>query len=381
MDVEQLASYSLQRVTAYEGLAVDAVLWNDAHGYHQTAQRLHARALHGMGIVTGLRVVADNPPVRGVIVQAGLAVDRDGNAIRVPQPARLALRTTDAGAVAIVLRYVETPVAANGSTGSTPNRVNESFELVEAALPLAPTDIELARVLIADAAAPVRDAMNPWDPKPNEIDPRSRRELRGVSDETLTIGRLVTTDAAANALHRQGLVNVVREMQATEPFAVSFAGDLRADQAAEQCRLLYITGAGELRLTPKDAAGLLAFLRGGGVIFAEPCAEAETARQENGRFVASFQRLMTDLKYALEEIRVGHPLFRARYIFGAAPDGFNGRAPILCRYGVVLNPNDYGCCWQGGTAAKPLAREVIRSAIEFAGNVASYATQAIDSRK
>lgn len=379
MDVEQLASYSLQRVTAYEGLAVDAVLWNDAHDYHQTAQRLHARALHGMGIVTGLRVVADNPPARGVIVQAGLAMDRDGAAIRVPQPTRLALRTTDAGAaVAIVLRYVETPVTANGNT---PNRVNEAFELVEVPLPLAPTDIELARVLIADASAPVRDTPNPWDPKPNEIDPRSRRELRGASDETLTIGRLITADAAANALHRQGLVNVVREMQATEPFVVSFAGDLRADQAAGQCRLLYITGAGELRLTPKDAAGLLAFLRGGGVIFAEPCAEAETARQENGRFVASFQRLMTDLKYALEEVRFGHPLFRARYIFGVAPDGFSGRAPILCRYGVVLNPNDYGCCWQGGTAAKPLAREVIRSAIEFGSNVASYATQAIDSRK
>jgi hypothetical protein len=379
MDVEQLASYSLQRVTAYEGLAVDAVLWNDAHGYHQTAQRLHARALHGIGIATGLSVVADNPPVRGVIVQAGLAVDRDGNVIRVPQPTRLALRTTDAGAaVAIVLRYIEAPVTANGST---PNRVNEAFELIEAPLPLAPTDIELARVLIADAAAPVRDASNPWDPKPNEIDSRSRRELRGASDETLAVGRLITADAAANALHRQGLVNIVREMQATEPFAVSFAGDLRADQAADQCRLLYITGAGELRLTPKDAAGLLAFLRGGGVIFAEPCAEVETARQENGRFVASFQRLMTDLKYALEEVRLGHPLFRSRYIFGAAPDGFSGRAPILCRYGVVLNPNDYGCCWQGGTAAKPLAREVIRSAMEFAGNVASYATQSIDSRK
>jgi len=92
MDVEQLASYPLQRVAAYEGLAVDAALWNDAHGYHHTAQRLHTRALHGWGIVAGLRVVADDPPARGVVVQAGVAIDRDGNTIRVPQPLRLALR-------------------------------------------------------------------------------------------------------------------------------------------------------------------------------------------------------------------------------------------------------------------------------------------------
>jgi len=378
MDVEQLASYPLQRVAAYEGLAVDAALWNDAHGYHHTAQRLHTRALHGWGIVAGLRVVADDPPARGVVVQAGVAIDRDGNTIRVPQPLRLALRGAQTGPAAVVLRFNETPVGANGHA---PSRLDESFELSEVALPLPETDIELARIVISDGAAPVRDAASPWDPQAGEIDQRSRRQLTAAPGETLTIGRLVTADLAAHTLHRQGLVSVVRELQATAPFVVTYAGDLRADQVAGGCRLFYITGAGELRLTPKDAAGLLAFLRGGGVIYAEPCAEAETAKQENGRFVASFQRLMNDLKYALEEMRLGRPLLRARYVFGEAPEGMGGRAPILGRYGVILNPNDYGCCWQGGSAARPLSREVIRSATEFAANVAWYATQSVDGRQ
>ncbi len=377
MDAQELASYPLQRVAAYEGLAVDAALWNDAHGYHHVAQRLHTRALHGWGIVTGLRVVADNPPARGVIVQAGLAIDRDGNAIRVPQPLRLALRGNQTGPLAVVLRFDETPAGANGHA---PSRLDESFTLAEAALPLPETDLELARIVISDGVAPVRDAASPWDPKSGEIDLRSRRHLTTAPVETLAIGRLVNADSAANTLHRQGLVNVVRELQATAPFAVTYAGDLRADQIAGACRLLYITGAGELRLTPKDAAALLAFLRGGGVIFAEPCAESETARQENGRFVASFQRLMNDLKYTLEEVRLGSPLLRARHIFGEAPEGMGGRAPILGRYGVILNPNDYGCCWQGGSPARPLAREIIRSATEFAANAAWYATGSVDSR-
>lgn len=375
MNAEELASYPLQRVAAYEGLAVDAALWNDAHTYHHMAQRLHTRALHGWGIVAGLEVVASDPPARDVIVRPGLAVDRNGNVIRVPQPIRVPLRGADTGTVAVVLRFDEAPVAANGN--AAPSRIDESFQLVAATLPLSPSDIEVARVMVADASAPIRNAVTSWDPRPGEIDLRSRREMSLPSADTLAVARLTTGDEGANSLHRQGLVNLVRELQATTPFGVTFAGDLRSEQIAGQCDLLYITGAGELRLTPRDAAGLLAFLRGGGVIYAEPCAEAEAARQESGRFVASFQRMMSDLKYALEEVRIGHPIFRARHIFGAAPEGMAGRAPLLCRYGVVLNPNDYGCCWQGGSAAKPLVREVIRGAFELGENVAWYATDTL----
>src|SRR5260370_40743319 len=121
MNIEDLASFSLQRVTAYEGLAIDAATWTAAHAYHQTAQRLHVRALHGWGIVTGLEVAPVDPPVRGVIVQPGLALDAEGNSIRVARPVRLAVPQPSSDSACVVLRFTETPIEAGN--GNPPSRV------------------------------------------------------------------------------------------------------------------------------------------------------------------------------------------------------------------------------------------------------------------
>jgi hypothetical protein len=154
---------------------------------------------------------------------------------------------------------------------------------------------------------------------------------------------------------------------------VQFVGDVGAESAVGTCHLLYLAGAGSIRMTPKEGAQLLAFLRGGGVLFAEPCVEVENQRQENGRFVATFSKLMGDLKQELAPLANEHPLFRARYVFGMPPDGVGGHAPLLGKGTVILNPNDYGCCWQGGTAAKPQPRETIRGALEIAANLGWHA--------
>src|SRR5260370_16816066 len=112
MNIEDLASFSLQRVTAYEGLAIDAATWTAAHAYHQTAQRLHVRALHGWGIVTGLEVAPVDPPVRGVIVQPGLALDAEGNSIRVAQPVRLAVPQPSTDSPCALLPFPLPPLSA-----------------------------------------------------------------------------------------------------------------------------------------------------------------------------------------------------------------------------------------------------------------------------
>lgn len=367
MDVEELASFALQRVNAYEGLAIDVATWNDAHSYHRVAQRLHARALHGWGIIAGLQVVPADPPGHAVIVQPGAAIDRDGNVIRVPQPAQVRIQNTDADTVCLALRFRE---ALTGPDGGASTRVNEAFGFIECAPPVPSTDIEVARIRLTKGDSAVTAAKDSWNPTSGEIDGRFRRELRPAVADTLTIGQFVTVDAAAGNQHRHGLANVVRDLRVTAPFAVQYIGEVRADEATGLCDLLYISCAGELKLTPREGAHLLGYLRGGGVVFAEPCATQEAKKQENGRFAAAFQRLMTDLKQNLAEVKQGHPLFEARHIFGAPPEGAGGHAPLLANANVILNPNDYGCCWQGGADGKPLPREQIRSAMEFAANVA-----------
>ena len=374
MKTEELAAFAMQRVTAHEGLAIDAATWTDAHMYHQTAQRLHTRALHGWGIVSGLRVVAADPPARTVILQPGLAIDRYGNVIRVAQPVRVALTQTGSGTVCVVLRFVDMPV--DGSTNSPPSRVNEFFNaLAVTDLPLQQSDIEVARVELGSGSVPIQTAGTPWAPEVHEIDERFRHQMRPATADTLTVGQLILGDQTGRPLHQQGVANVLRHLRASAPCVVQFAGEMHIDAAVGQCNLLYLAGAGAMRLTPKEGAQLLAFLRGGGTLFAEPCFDEETRRQENGRFVASFQRLMADLKYELTAIGADHPVFNARYTFGAPAAGTGGQAALFGKGNAILNPNDYGCCWQGGTQAKPLPREVIRSAVEFAENVAWHASE------
>lgn len=375
MNEDELAAFALQRVAVNEGTIIDTATWTDAHAYHQTAQRLHNRLMHGWGIVGGLEVTATEPASRAVMLQPGLAIDHGGNVIRVPQPRLIEVAEGATDTLCLILRFAEEPDGADGTGQAV--RMAESYHVTYCAPPVPPGDLEVARVTLTAGTTQLQAAVDRLAPEPGEIDARFRRYLRPQTATTLTIGQLALRDTTANGLHRQGLANVVKELSATSPFVVQFAGDLSAEEAAEQCDLLYICGAGEWPLTPKEGAHLLAFLRRGGVIFAEPCADVEAQRQEDGRFVAEFQRVRGDQQPALKEVGPGHPLFTARYVFGSAPPGMAGQTPILCQGNVILNPNDYGCYWQGGTAAKPLAREPIRAAIELATNVAWYtATQA-----
>lgn len=364
---KELQSYDLRRVKAYDGLAIDAAIWTDAHAYHQTAQRLHTRALHGWGIVEGLQVQATNPPSQAVTLQPGLAIDPNGNVIRVPQPVRLMVDRRDAETLLLVLRFTEAPL--DTGDGQQPSRVREYFSFLAVPPPLHPLDIEVARLELGAGAA-IRVAAQLWAPGQGEIDERFRRQLRMPVAETVAIGQLVLAEATFPAAHRHGLLNVVRELQATAPFVPHYVGDVRPEEAVGQCHVLYVTGAGPARVTPKEGAQLLAFLRAGGVLFAEPCVGLETQRQENGRFIATFGRILSELKQELRPVERTHPLFQARYPFGTAPEGVGGQAPLTGTANVILNPNDYGCLWQGGPPTRPAAREAIRSALEIGANLA-----------
>lgn len=375
MNGEELAAFALQRVEAHDGLTIDAAVWTAAHGYHQDAQRLHNRALHGWGVVSGLEVVLAGEQGRTVVVQPGIAIDRAGNVIRVAQPAMLEVPREQAGTVCFALRFAEAPRSENGAA-----RVIDAYRLAAYAPPLSPTDLEVARVDAGDDGAAFRPARDDWRPTTNELDRRFRRELCAAPLETLTIGCLALDGGGPPEPHRLGVMNLVRELRATAPFTVAFLGDVRAEDAAGQCDLLYLCGAGEPAFTPHDAALLLGFLRRGGILFAEPCAEMEAQRQESGRFAAAFQQMMADLKFELDEADYNHPLFHARHVFGALPDGLNGHAPILSKGHVILNANDYGCCWRGGPPAGPLPRETIRAAMEFGVNAAWYAADQVSRR-
>jgi hypothetical protein len=166
------------------------------------------------------------------------------------------------------------------------------------------------------------------------------------------------------------VINLVRTLQATAPFMVRPIGNLRPEGLAGACNLLYLCGAGKASLTAQDIQHLQAFVQSGGTLFIEPCADEESRRQENGRFIATMQRLLAAMIGSVQPVEWGHPLLTVRNIFGAIPEGIGGSAPVLTSGRVILNPNDYGCCWGARDAKGPLDRGVIRDALEFGVNVA-----------
>jgi len=111
MPLEDFLKSQRRRVNPYKGLVIDVPIWADAHNYHREQQRLHALSMHGYGVVTGMDVVAWNPPDNSVVIYPGVAIDPDGNVIVVTEPQRFNIRTEESGIAYVAVEYSEIPPA------------------------------------------------------------------------------------------------------------------------------------------------------------------------------------------------------------------------------------------------------------------------------
>ncbi|MGH9928586.1 MAG: hypothetical protein ACREA9_05055 [Pyrinomonadaceae bacterium] len=91
--------------------------------YHIEKHKLHNRALHGFGIVSGLTVTLKEGLI---VVDPGLALDCEGNELVIPAAIAIAppLIGTDCHASYVNLRYAEEASTANETVTTT-----ESFEI------------------------------------------------------------------------------------------------------------------------------------------------------------------------------------------------------------------------------------------------------------
>jgi hypothetical protein len=85
----------LKRLNTYNGLSINAELWETAHDYHQNRQDIYFQSLFEPGIVSGLgiQILADPPKYkepkneeyekknRWIRIQPGVAIDTQGNPI------------------------------------------------------------------------------------------------------------------------------------------------------------------------------------------------------------------------------------------------------------------------------------------------------------
>jgi hypothetical protein len=113
-----------ERLQVKDGLLMNTQRWQLAHQYHRQKQNLHYQSLNQPGIVCGLGVFVIDPPSeykaeyrdqRWVEIQPGIAIDRFGNVIVIPEhPVEnrrfhidSKIKTESAQTVYLVLSYVD----------------------------------------------------------------------------------------------------------------------------------------------------------------------------------------------------------------------------------------------------------------------------------
>jgi bifunctional DNA-binding transcriptional regulator/antitoxin component of YhaV-PrlF toxin-antitoxin module len=308
--LEDLIRFQFKRVNPFQGLVLDADTWKDEQDYHRNQQRLHTLAFHGIGIVEGLEVKANQPPDFSLIISPGMAVDTEGNAIVVPKSQRYNLGSKEKGQVYLIVQYREVPTApASPSEEGQTTRILEAYRIREVTrLPDEPY-LELARLDFDPSKNNITDARVPSNPTVNEIDLRFRQSAKAplldaseialhphppreiAPQEKVILGHMALGEASPD-LHSSGLMKLARQVGFQTEYQAAVE-ECILDETITHHTLLYLTGNGPFTISAKKQAILNSFVQSGGTIFAESCAEQQEAGVKE--FGLAFNRLAEQL--------------------------------------------------------------------------------------
>jgi hypothetical protein len=371
--------FPIKRISPVDGLAVTAEVWEEAHRYHRQRQQLHALFSRGPGIVTGLEVVASDPPDSTVYILPGIAVDPLGQIIVLTEPTAYDVGEAD-GLLSLLLSYGESrPRAGDSREGEDgPLYVYAEFgvEVGRPGLPQAST-VELARVRRQDENAAIVDAQDAVYPGLNEVDLRFRRKIGAAPQEVATLAVSYVGGAAVES-HGRGANYLARALRRSGDYSVWVDRDVPLAPGLEHYTLVYLVGQGAFELSPGEMQVLYDYVQGGGTLFIESCRrETEAGGSPSGAppADAAFADLLASFGFQLQDLEPNHHLLVEPLLFAAPPPGFEtqGAPDVRIGDGVIFSTCDYGCLWGGARRHGPASREEIRTAIEWGNNIVAYA--------
>lgn len=367
-----LQAAPIRRLRAADGMTVTAEVWEDAHNHHRQQQQLHARWGHGVGIVAGLEVKANDPADSAVYIFPGLAADAQGQTIVISEPLSFDLGERTEGLVYVLLTYGEgRPRPKDGRAEEGGALYIQSEYGIEAAttLPAEPY-IELARVRRERGAA-LKDPRNPTQPGVNEIDGRFRLEIGVRDNPVVTIGVCVL-DGKADSPHIGGAARLAQALRGPVGNSARVWVDAPVALTTPWApyTLIYLVAHGPFTLSPDQMTVIYNYRQQGGTVLFEACrqntAQASAAQKAFADMLESFGLA---LKPAEADV-LPEPHF-----FPAWPAGFETEAAPapLTAPGVLVCSADYGCLWNGAKRGRPATREDMRAAYEWGHNVVAYA--------
>jgi hypothetical protein len=372
-DKELLQEFPARRIQPLDGMAVTAQVWEEAHDYHRRFQQLHDRVRHGPEIVTGLGVIASDPPDSSVYILPGVAVDPRGQVIVVTEPVAYDVGAAH-GLLYLLLTYEESSPTPDRDQEDSPLYVQAQFG-IEATMAWPDTPcLELARVRRRDRKAPLVDAREAEHPAPNEIDLRFRPDAAQAGAATKAIASIAVcyTGGLKNVQQGHGANYLAR--------ALRHAGrrawvDDRVPLASglETYTLVYLVGRDAFQLNRDEMSALYAYLQAGGTLLIESCRRGDEDGDPPSD--ASFLDLLGSMGVELKKVQRGHDLLVSPHLFAAPPPGYETGGPpaVSVGGGVIFSTGDYGCLWQGERRGRAASREEIRTAMEWGENIIAYA--------
>ena len=382
---QQSGKFQFLRVNPFRGLLVDETTWADAHDYHRNQMRFHLLAMHGVGVVQGLDVVASQPADMRVTVRPGLGIDAEGRMLLLTEPVTVLIPgQTNFATVFVVMEYDEKPTMMQNITENgtpQPARILEECT-IRASLEAATTGVELARISLEPNSRQIRNPVDIAQPGNNEIDISGRKVVGtpgsggqgGAPKKTIvTVG--VIKHGPPNSVewkrHSEGVRRLIRD---TDNFTDLDGNILEGvspldDAVVKNCKVLYMTGRSSFKFSPEEEVALRRFMDRGGLLWCEPCRNGIP----NGT-PDDFSRSCIELAQRLNrqpiQPRAGHPLLSSRYLFAVPPLAVDPAGVVVEANRMIITTGDYGCLWEGRgqERTEPPSREVLRSASEFGMN-------------
>lgn len=400
-----------ERIVAVDGMAATADVWNQAHDDHRQYNEALLRSMHGPGILSGLKVLANNQlSKRQIHIEAGIAVDPWGRIIVHPEASPFDLRDQQ-GLLYLVLTYKEGGPyqKADDSGDDAPHYVQLGWEVVAVTtLPSSPY-VELARILRQDLNQEIKNALDTNHPGPHEIDLRFRRTIRTNFQDTLAVA-CIALERNLPGQHWGGWDNLARELSNRQAPALCIDRNITLPANLNQYGLVCLAAQNRFSLTDSEKRSLRDYLRRGGVIYYESCRRGlrgepsaddsfvdllkalknDTSPGEPapsgvfGTLQASVERAFFDSGGKLPDVPQEHTLYVTPNFFAQWPDGYELRGQpqvhLLTGIGqgtVIMSKNDYACVWAGDRRDRRALRSELRDAFDWGQNLVTFTCQQI----
>ncbi|NJN93501.1 MAG: DUF4159 domain-containing protein [Anaerolineales bacterium] len=363
---ELVRRYPLKRIKPFNGMAITATIWDEAHEYHRRSQTLHTLFEHGTGVITGLKVMANDPSDTSLYILPGIAIDQAGQVIVLPEPVVYDIGQEMEGLFYLVLSYGESRHHNNDSSQpkSGPVYAHSDFSITAQTTLTDAPGVELARIKRSSRKSVLQNAFNPVTPGPDEIDLRFRCEVGAPPDIRVAVTYL---GDVTQPRHGLGATYLAQTFNHLSKYRVLVEDDVPLTPGLGVNTLVYLVGQGPFELSAGVMNGLRQYVqRSRGTLFIESVdEEAHT----------SFMNFLTSREMTVQPLTAGHPLLAQPYFFNVPPSGFEagGEPGVSVGDGVIVSRQNYGLTWQGTCHHGPASREEIRTATEWGANILLYA--------